>query len=87
MPVPRQTIRTKLPKERNVLPSADGDERLTCRYSGIAASIFLYRIRPLAGISFGSTAIALAVLAHLGILAAVVGPLVAWRRRLTNRRR
>ena len=34
----------------------------------IAASIFLYRIRPLAGISFGSTAIALAVLAHLGIL-------------------
>jgi hypothetical protein len=53
----------------------------------IAASIFLYRIRPVAGISFGSTAIALAVLAHLGILAAVVGPLVAWRRRLTNRRK
>ena len=28
-----------------------------------------------------STAIALAVLAHLGILAAIIGPLVAWRRR------
>jgi hypothetical protein len=51
----------------------------------IVTSIFLYRIRPLAVISFGSTAIALAVLAHLGLLAAVVGPLVAWRRRLTNR--
>ena len=53
----------------------------------IVASIFLYSIRPFAGISFGSTAIALAVLAHLGILAAVVGPLVAWRRRLANRRK
>ncbi len=47
----------------------------------IGTSIFLYRIRPLAGITFGSTAIALAVVAHLGILAAVVGPFVAWRRR------
>jgi len=47
----------------------------------IGASIFLYRVRPLAGITFGSTAIALAVLAHLGILAAIIGPLVAWRRR------
>jgi len=47
----------------------------------IAASVFLYRIRPLAGITFGSGAIVLAVLAHLGVLAAVVGPLVAWRRR------
>jgi hypothetical protein len=53
----------------------------------IAASILLYRIRPLAGITFGSTAIALALLAHLGILAAVVGPFVASRRRLTNRRK
>ena len=53
----------------------------------IGASIFLYSVRPLAGITFGSTAIALAVVAHLGILAAVVGPLVAWRRRLTNRRK
>jgi hypothetical protein len=40
----------------------------------IGASIFLNRVRPLAGITFASTAIALAVLAHLGILAAVVGP-------------
>jgi hypothetical protein len=47
----------------------------------IGASIFLCRVRPLAGITFGSTAIGLAVLAHLGILAALVGPLVAWRRR------
>jgi len=53
----------------------------------IAASVFLYRIRPFAGLGFGSTAIALAVLAHLGILAVVVGPLVAWHRRLTNRRK
>jgi hypothetical protein len=53
----------------------------------IAASIFLYGIRPLAGISFCSATIALAVLAHLGVLAAVVGPFVAWRRRLTNRRK
>jgi hypothetical protein len=40
----------------------------------IGTFIFLYRVRPLAGITFGSTAIVLAVLAHLGILAAVVGP-------------
>ena len=53
----------------------------------IAASIWLYRIHPLSGITFGSTAVALAVLAHLGILAGVVGPLVAWRRRAINRRK
>jgi hypothetical protein len=47
----------------------------------IGAFIFLYRVRPLAGMTFGSTAIALAVLAHLGLLAAIIGPLVAWRRR------
>jgi len=47
----------------------------------ILASIFLYRIRPLAGVAFGSTAIALAVLAHLSVLAVVVGPLLVWRRR------
>ena len=46
----------------------------------IGASIFLYRVRPLAGITFGSTAVALVVLAHLGVLAAIVGPLVARRR-------
>jgi membrane protein implicated in regulation of membrane protease activity len=47
----------------------------------IAVSILLYRIRPLAGITFGSSAIALVVLAHLGVLAAIAGPVVAWRRR------
>jgi hypothetical protein len=47
----------------------------------VIASIVLYEIRPLAGITFGSGAIVLAVLAHLGVLAAVVGPFVAWRRR------
>jgi len=47
----------------------------------VVASIVLYRIRPLAGITFGSSAIVLAVLAHLGVLASVVGPFVAWRRR------
>jgi hypothetical protein len=47
----------------------------------VVASIVLYRIRPLAGITFGSGAIVLAVLAHLGVLAAIVGPIVAWRRR------
>ena len=46
----------------------------------IGASISLYRVRPLAEITFGSTAVALAVLAHLGVLAAIVGPLVARRR-------
>jgi hypothetical protein len=45
----------------------------------MGASIFLYRVQPLAGISFGSTAVALAVLAHLGVLAALVGPLVTRR--------
>ncbi|HJZ74455.1 MAG TPA: hypothetical protein VKE51_22115 [Vicinamibacterales bacterium] len=47
----------------------------------ILASIFLYRIRPLAGITVGSTAVAVAVLAHLGVLAALAGPFVARRRR------
>ena len=47
----------------------------------IAVSILLYRIRPLAGITFGSSAIALVVLTHLGVLAAIAGPVVAWRRR------
>jgi hypothetical protein len=47
----------------------------------IGASIFLYRVRPLAGITVGSGALLLVVLAHLGVLAAVIGPFVAWRRR------
>jgi len=47
----------------------------------IVVSVLLYQIGPLAGIAFGSSAIALVVLAHLGVLAAVVAPLVMWRRR------
>jgi hypothetical protein len=58
-----------------------GYARLAALGTLIVAAIFLYRIRPLAGITFGSTAIVLAVLAHLGVLAAVVGPFIAWRRR------
>ena len=46
----------------------------------IAVSIFLYKVRPLAGIAFGSTAIAVAVLAHLGVLAAIGASVVALRR-------
>jgi hypothetical protein len=46
----------------------------------IVASILFYRIRPLAGIALGSGATALVVLAHLGVLGALVGPLVARRR-------
>jgi uncharacterized membrane protein YhaH (DUF805 family) len=52
----------------------------------IGAFILVYSVRPLAGITFGSTAIVLAVLAHVGILAAVLGPFLAWCRRLTNRK-
>jgi hypothetical protein len=47
----------------------------------IGASLLLYRVRPLAGITFGSGAIILVVLAHVGALAAVAGPFIAWRRR------
>jgi len=53
----------------------------------IGAFIFLYRIRSWVGITFGSTAIVLAVLAHVGVLAVAVAPFVAWRRRLANRRK
>ena len=49
--------------------------------TSVVASIVLYKIRPLAAITVGASTIALAVLAHLGVLAAVVGPLIAWRRR------
>jgi len=47
----------------------------------IFASILLYRSRPLAGITLGSSAIVLVVLAHLGVVAAVVAPFLMWRRR------
>ena len=49
--------------------------------TSVVASIVLYKIRPLTAITVGASAIALAVLAHLGVLEAVVGPLIAWRRR------
>jgi hypothetical protein len=49
--------------------------------TSVVAFVFLYRVRPLATVTVGSGAIALAVLAHLGVLAAVVGPLIASRRR------
>ena len=49
----------------------------------IAGPVLLYRIRPVVGIAaaFGSGAIALIVLAHLGVVAAVIAPFLLWRRR------
>jgi hypothetical protein len=49
----------------------------------IAGSILLYRAGLMAGLTaaVGSTTIALIVLAHVGVLAAVIGTMVAWRRR------
>ena len=49
----------------------------------IAVSILFYRSERIGGITLavGSTTIALVVLAHLGVVAAVIGTLVAWRRR------
>jgi hypothetical protein len=46
-------------------------------------AIVTYGTRTVLGMTavLGSTAVLLAVLAHLGILAAVVGPLLAWHRR------
>jgi len=53
----------------------------------IAVPILLYRSDLIAGITaaVGSTTIALIVFVHLGVLAAVVAPLVAWRRRRHDR--
>jgi hypothetical protein len=51
----------------------------------IGGAILLYRVSPLTAIitsAFGSTAIALIVLAHVGVIAALLLPLLAWRRRL-----
>jgi hypothetical protein len=53
----------------------------------VVASICIYRIRAVAGITFGSTAIALAVLAHVGILAGTGASVVALRRRPGQYRR
>jgi len=47
----------------------------------ILASVLLFSSRPLAGIALSSSAIVLVVLAHLGVLAAVAGPFLVWRRR------
>jgi hypothetical protein len=49
----------------------------------VAGPVLLFRIRPLVGIAaaFGSGAIVLIVLAHLGVVAAVIAPLLLWRRR------
>jgi len=49
----------------------------------IAGPILLYRSGVIAGLTaaVGSTTIALIVLAHVGVLAAVLGTMVAWRRR------
>ena len=53
----------------------------------VAGPVLLYQIRPVTGITaaFGSGAIALIMLAHLGVLAAIVGPLVVWRWRRHDR--
>jgi hypothetical protein len=48
----------------------------------IAGPILLYRAGLMAGLTaaVGSTTIAVIVLAHLGVLATVIGTFVAWRR-------
>lgn len=55
----------------------------------IAGPILLYKIRPIAGLTaaFGSGAIALVVLEHLGVLAVVLTPFLAWQRRRRSDRR
>lgn len=53
----------------------------------IGGPILLYRIRPIAGMTAaaGSGVIALVAIAHLGIVAAVLTPLVAALRRRSRR--
>ena len=53
-----------------------------------AASILLYRVLPTAGIALGvgSGTLAIVGLAHLGVLAAIIAPLIALRRRSRNRK-
>jgi hypothetical protein len=53
----------------------------------VGGLIFSYRVRPLVGITFGSIAVVLAVLAHLGVLAVVYASIVALRRRSHQDRR
>ena len=49
----------------------------------IAGPVLLSRSRPVAGIvaALGSGAIVLIVLAHVGVVAAVIAPFLLWRRR------
>ena len=53
----------------------------------VGGFIISFRVRPLVGITFGSIAVVLAVLAHLGVLAAVYASIVALRRRPHQNRR
>jgi hypothetical protein len=53
-----------------------------------AGSILLYRVLPIAGIALGvgSGTVAIVVLAHLGVLAAIIASLMASRRRSRARK-
>jgi len=53
----------------------------------LIAGILLYRVGLMAGLTaaVGSTTIALIVLAHLGVLATVIGTFVAWRSASTRK--
>ena len=54
----------------------------------IGASFVLYRTSPVAGMALGvgSGAIAIIVIAHLGVLAAVIAPFAILRRRSRGRK-
>ena len=54
----------------------------------IASSMLLYRILPVVGLALGvgSGAGALVVMAHVGVLAALLAPFVALRRRSRGRK-
>lgn len=54
----------------------------------IGGSLLLYKTVSVAGIviGVGSGAVAVVVMAHLGVLAALVAPLAIWRRRSRGRK-
>jgi hypothetical protein len=54
----------------------------------IVSALPLYRVLPVAGITLGvsSGTVAIVVIAHLGVLAAVIAPFVALRRRSRDRK-
>ena len=56
---------------------------------GVFAMVLLYGGRTMLATAavLSSSAVALALLAHLGILAAVVAPVLAWRHRMRHRNR